>query len=136
MIRLPESEVPPTDPKEQECRTLWLAVIECAITDAKRPEVAGKDRTGEEGPNARAWIFDPKWDLDFRLTCDYAGLDPEWVREQARRFLSKPRRAHRPTRRLPTRAVYEAARAAEAALEAPAAHAQPSEPPGEGEAAA
>lgn len=55
-------------------RKLWLSVIVLAWSDAR----------GTPGPhrdNARAWF--QRGSADFRLVCDLAGIEPEWLRDGA-----------------------------------------------------
>lgn len=56
----------------------WGAVIEQAVMDLLRPEIAKP--TEEDRTNALAWIRDGSTQpAGFRWACDVAGIDPELV---------------------------------------------------------
>lgn len=81
---------------ESRCRDLWAAVLVQAFQDAlwqdpvPTPITAsradGKRREAmAAGVRARRW-FERGGD-DFRLVCEWAGLDPSYVREKFRKAL-------------------------------------------------
>lgn len=65
-----------------EC-DLWINIVGRALLDlsgrGESPRYAEQIQR-----HAHAWIFDELHDEDFRLVCQYAGLDPEWVRRIAK----------------------------------------------------
>lgn len=66
---------------------LWINVVARAMLDLGIQPVDDEKRA-REGEKARRdaahWIFSDLHAEDFELTCQYAGLDPEWVRRLAR----------------------------------------------------
>lgn len=55
---------------------LWQTVIEKAFVDAINPEPANRDDIREKA-RASAWIRN--CGRDFRLVCDWAGMDPHFL---------------------------------------------------------
>lgn len=68
-------------------RNLWAAVLAQAIDDA----TGGKLAYGEpkDRDHARAWI--ESGCKDYRMVCDGAGVDPDWVRYHALRRRHPPK---------------------------------------------
>jgi hypothetical protein len=67
-------------------RRLWIAVITQAILDA-----ISTKRRGEEvhyKHEAICWLTGGS--KHFRIVCDYAGLEPNWVRRHAKRVIYDP----------------------------------------------
>ena len=69
-------------------RELWLAVINTAMQDAAYG-VSGETPENRKRlrQQARDWIAKDNW--DFRLVCQYAGVEPQAVREAFREKLAK-----------------------------------------------
>jgi hypothetical protein len=64
-------------------QTLWIAVLQRAIDDAcSKPNT---QITAAEVQAARIWLTRPS--RDFNDVCNLAGLDPEAVRDRARRLI-------------------------------------------------
>lgn len=55
---------------------LWQTVIEKAFIDATNPEPANADDIREKA-RASSWIRN--CGRDFRLVCDWAGMDPDFL---------------------------------------------------------
>lgn len=64
-------------------RELWLAVIDQAIKEL--------GKVGSTGTLARAWFFreSPQMRADFKMVCDLAGFDYEYVQRLATRFCAR-----------------------------------------------
>jgi hypothetical protein len=58
----------------QGCLEMWRRVIVQAVEEAKG--------TGFIADEARGWIFESHNEKDFFQVCEYAGVDPEAVRDQ------------------------------------------------------
>lgn len=67
---------------------LWINVIARAMLDLGIQPVGADEKRRKEGEKIRReaanWIFNPHYAEDFELTCQYAGLDPTWVRRIAK----------------------------------------------------
>lgn len=68
-------------------RTLWRAVVERAILDALGHCTDEREISAQRVVRTRAqtWLTDNG--ADFRKVCDYAGLDPARVRQEAASIL-------------------------------------------------
>ena len=63
-------------------QSLWLAVIRQCLKDALMASGKPNSETSSRAIHeARRWFREAS--RDFRLVCDFAGLDPEWVRREA-----------------------------------------------------
>lgn len=63
-------------------QSLWLAVIRQCLKDALMSNWKPSSETSSiEVDEARRWFSEGS--RDFRLVCDFAGLDPDWVRRKA-----------------------------------------------------
>jgi len=102
---LPASLPEPRFAMQPEKRLL-LAMLEDAITAARRP--AGKPRRRPQAPRveARRWIFsnDVRWPFSFVNVCGVLGIDPYYLRrgliQSADRFGDEPVRPIRSRARL------------------------------------
>lgn len=66
-------------------QALWRAVILQMITDA----LSNSQKRDHLRFKKDAWHWLTSHSRDFRIVCDYAGYDPEWLQEQINQFLSK-----------------------------------------------
>lgn len=66
---------------------MWINVVARAMLDLGI-QPAGDDKKVREGEKIRReaahWIFGDLYAEDFELACQYAGLDPTWVRRLAK----------------------------------------------------
>jgi hypothetical protein len=73
-------------PPEQD---LFLSVIAVAVQDYRgrmlAPGNSHKPALSASQKQAEAWLFSPLYEQDFFTVCSFAGVDPEFVREVARR---------------------------------------------------
>jgi hypothetical protein len=69
-------------------RALWLSVIQEAILDATTslPASSRRDRVLERDA-ARSWLLHRN--RDFATVCALAGVDPDWMRNRARKIIEK-----------------------------------------------
>lgn len=67
--------------KQSSEQRMWQQVVLVALTDATRPALPPGLRSGTD-PQAEAdqWLRDGG--KEFRLVCDLAGLDPDFVRHR------------------------------------------------------
>jgi len=75
-------------------KRLWIAVITQAVLDA-----LNKAKDSESvfyKHEAVCWLTDNSW--NFKTVCQFAGLEPEWVRRHAKRAIYDPRPWRAPPR--------------------------------------
>jgi len=67
-------------------RQLWCAVIERAVQDAIRPDAPGgtTPEHARQREEARRWFAENGH--DYRVACDAAGFDPDFLRDRVLRM--------------------------------------------------
>lgn len=68
------------------CQVLWVTVVERALQEAVVYHFSTEARSRAVAEDAWAWLFSPRHERSFVEVFANAGLEPGWVREQAKRF--------------------------------------------------
>lgn len=68
------------------CQGLWVTVIERAMQEGVLFHCSADEDNRAIADDAWAWLFAARHEDSFFEVCANAGLDPGWVRDQAKRY--------------------------------------------------